>query len=157
MRRLFWYITYMIKGSLNRTGKTQRAYLKYLKTNPPSDKCPLCSFDDHPEQIVKKYKLFKVVTNIFGYDMWDNLGVVDHLMIVPNRHVIGVGEFDAAEREEHFSTVSEYEKQGYSMYQRAPTNVGKSIPHQHSHLLKLDDKPKNVVLYVRSPHLTLFK
>lgn len=145
----------MIKGPITRKRQNQKEYLKYLQQHPKTKACVFCTIHSRPEEIVATFTFFYVAIAIAKYDMWDNLGVEEHLMIIPKRHLIGVDEFNPEESQQFFSIISEYEKEGFSLYQRAPTNMGKSVMHQHSHLLRLDNNPKKFVIYLNNPHINI--
>ncbi len=97
-----------------------------------------------------------VVCNIFPYDVWDTSTVKDHLMIVPKRHVDSVSHFKRTEQTEFMALLGKYEAKGYSVYARAPTNKMKSVTHQHTHLIKLGPKVRNL-LYIEKPRLLIAK
>lgn len=94
-----------------------------------------------------------MVDNLFPYEIWDGHQVADHLMITPKRHVEGMAEFDAAERQEVIELLAKYEAQGYSIYARAPLNKQKTVPHQHTHLIKLHGRPKRFQVACKKPYV----
>ena len=47
--------------------------------------------------------------------------------------------------------IDEYEEKGYSFYARALHSTVRSEPHQHTHLMKLDQKKRNFLLMIRRP------
>ncbi len=147
----------MINGPIVRNRQHQKQYLRYLKQHTPQDGCVFCTFSSRPEEIISEYPLFYVAATLFKYDMWDGLGVVKHFMIVPKRHIIGISDFTEDEVLEFHSISGDYERLGYSLYQRAPANFSKSVAHQHSHIILLDEKPKKFVVYVGKPHISLYK
>lgn len=98
---------------------------------------------------------FKVIRNIFGYDVWDSCGISDQIMLVPKRHIVGVAELRPAEKTDYINQLIKYEKQGYSIYARAPSAITKSVIHQHTHFIKLDNKRKKALLYLKKPHVLL--
>lgn len=128
-----------------------------MKTKPKTAECTFCDFSNLPNEIIEESNLFWVVENLFKYDFWDSCGVEEHLMIVPKRHVIGISEFNKKEQDEYFKVVSKYENHGYSLYARAPSDITKSVLHQHSHFIKLDRKPKRFVVYAGKPHINIYK
>lgn len=144
----------MQTGPIVRKRKNEKQYIQHRagKTN----ECDFCEFDISMDQVRKEYKHFWIVKNLFSYDMWDQLDVVEHLMIVPKRHVDSIAHFLDAESKEYFKTLAEYEQEGYSMYARAPQNISKSVTHQHTHLIKLGNKKKKAVFYIKKPHIVLY-
>lgn len=119
--------------------------------------CDFCQFHVGDGQVVSESTLFWVVKNIFAYSVWDDMAVIDHLMIVPKRHIVGMHDFTTDERADYFEVMTQYEEQGYSLYARAPKNIAKSVVHQHSHLIKLGNKTKKFMLYIRKPHVLVSK
>ena len=95
-----------------------------------------------------------IIKNIFPYDIWDDQGVLDHLMVIPKRHIESIGDFNEKELMEYSKIAGQYDKSGYSIYARSFSNSIKSIPHQHTHFIKLDGKHikalfllKNIIYY----------
>ena len=89
--------------------------------------------------------------------MWDHRRVLDHKMLTPKRHLVGSNDFNEVEVKEFIAEIFEYEKKGYSIYTRAPYSTAKSIPHQHTHLIKLGKPVEKFGLFVQKPHINFFK
>ena len=140
-------------GPSSRTRKAHKVYIDHLTTKEPG--CTFCAFTKNDHQVIKSYRSFWLVKNIFPYDNWDDNRVVDHLMIVPKRHLISLSELSTAEGNNLLKIIGEYEHQGYSLYARAPQNIAKSVLHQHSHLIKLGSQRKKFKLYIRKPHIMI--
>ena len=85
-----------------------------------------------------------VIRNRFPYTLWDGSPVVDHLMIVPKRHIEAAGNFTYEEQQEWSSYALQYEADNYSVYARSAGNGAKSIVHQHTHLIKVGARPKKL-------------
>lgn len=147
----------MIKGPLVRTRSSQLKYLKTIKSRTSTGNCAFCNFSVGDGETKKEYTHFYVTINLFPYDQWDGHQVIEHLMIVPKRHIEGLHEYSAQEKDEYLEIVGSYEQQGYSLYSRAPTDHTKSVLHQHSHLIKLSKKQYKFVLFSSKPHITLYK
>jgi ATP adenylyltransferase len=145
----------MQAGPTTRKRSSQKQYLSYLKSLKKS-KCEFCSFSKKSPQLIEDLSLFFVVKNIFGYDVWDGCSVNDHLMIVPKRHVDSIGHFTKKEALEYVNVLQKYESMGYSIYSRAAENVTKSIAHQHTHFIKLDNQRKKALFYLRKPHIMVY-
>ncbi len=135
-----------------RTRRTEITYIKHRRNNKNVG-CPFCRFEVNDNQVVHEGKEFWIVKNIFPYDLWENLEVLDHLMIVPKRHVDSLHHFTPTELEEYTMTLAKYDKQGYSTYGRTSKNVAKTIAHQHTHLLKLGDRPAKALFFLRKPYI----
>jgi diadenosine tetraphosphate (Ap4A) HIT family hydrolase len=123
-----------------------------------NDTCVFCAFKDiNKGQVLRTEKYFWVVINIFPYNVWDHLPVKDHLMIIPRRHTDAIHHFTVEEQAEYAKLLTEYDNEGYSVYARASTNIFKTITHQHTHLLRLGNKPKSFLLYLHKPYIALHR
>jgi ATP adenylyltransferase len=111
-------------------------YINYLKTLNPSI-CPFCKNIDH--QVIRELEDFRIVKNFFPYDLWDQCKVLDHIMIIPRRHINGIKELNEKEVKEYFKILSEYEDLQYYTYTRAVSSKLKSVAHLHTHLIRIDD------------------
>ena len=69
-----------------RKPKNQKLYAKHTAKAKASKDCQFCELHEGSDQVVKIYKHFMVIYNIFPYDNWDARNVLDHLMIVPVVH-----------------------------------------------------------------------
>lgn len=141
-------------GPMTRKPKNEAVYQAYKKT-VKSDSCAFCKFNSKSPQQIKEFEHFRLVHNQFGYDIWEGCNVREQYMIVPKRHLLSMSEMNPAERTEYVDLVCAYESEGYSLYTRSPDNITKSVPHLHTHLLKLDKKRVGIALYVRKPHILI--
>lgn len=122
-----------------RSTKEQYEYMR--KTNEDKGKgCPFCGMNEGHPQFVRETTHLKVIKNRRPYSLWDDQGVVDHLMIVPKQHTSKLGTLNHEAANEFIALIDEYEEKGYSFYARALHSTVRSEPHQHTHLMKLDDK-----------------
>lgn len=96
-----------------------------------------------------------VVRNLTQYDLWEGHAVKDHLLVVPKRHVENINGLTDPERLDIMAVAAEYESQGYNVYARGVGFVNKSVKHQHTHLIKVDNKRPLLTLFVRKPYLLL--
>jgi diadenosine tetraphosphate (Ap4A) HIT family hydrolase len=141
--------------------RSRKSTLKYNpdKTRESLQKldklCPFCSLPS--EQIVKRYKDFLVVKNLYGYQFWEFMDVTEHLMIIPKRHIQSIVELSKTEKQELIDIMGEWEDSGYNVYLREKESAMKSVPHQHSHLIKTKNKVAKFALYIRRPYLVVKK
>jgi ATP adenylyltransferase len=142
-------------GPIGRTRHTERAYKHYRKHK--EDKCDFCHFSADSPEVIAEYPLFWHVVNKFGYAVWDGCRVVEHSMIVPKRHVVSLSEFTPEEALEYFALTSEFEGDGNSLYSRSDKQVTKSVPHQHTHIIRLDGKKLKSLVYNHSPHILNYR
>jgi len=119
--------------------KVMQGYEKFLK-NPTNNYCRFCK--PKKSDIEKIYKHWWVFNLIAPYEMWDELKVTDHLMVVPKKHYTAVGEAKVEEFIELQSIFLEFEKQNYNIYWRAQDSCKKSVEHLHIHLIKTDNNEK---------------
>lgn len=139
-----------------RKRKNEHVYSQYRRT-AQSNLCAFCEFTSSTERVVAEHKNFWLVRNIYGYDIWENLDVIEHLMLIPKQHLVSLSSLNPAAQREYGTLLSSYESKGYSMYIRAATNAAKSVSHQHTHLLKLDTKMKKFYMFLRKPYMLWYK
>lgn len=140
-----------------RTRKAQKTYNQYLKTTPKTDHCEFCNILEHRENLLHETKSFMIIKNKFPYSQWDDQGVSEHLMIVPKKHTDTISSFTKSESVEFIDLLGSYEARDYDIAARAPKSNRKSIRHQHTHLIKLDRKTKNFMVFVKKPYLRIQK
>ncbi len=116
-----------------------------------SSNCPFCKKGQ--VKVIESGKDFRIVKNTYGYSYWEFMDVVDHLMIVPKRHVENMSDFSDKECAEVVRFMAKYEKLGYNVYAREKYNVIKSVPHQHTHLIKTTNKKSSFFIYIRRPYI----
>lgn len=122
---------------LKRTKAVDEKYAKYRKEHGGS--CDFCEIGtlNSINNIVKEHKHFWIIKNAFPYSVWDNEPVVDHLLIVPKKHVINVSDLTKNQRNSLMKIINKYDKLDYSFMERCANNKEKSMPHQHTHLIKV--------------------
>jgi len=121
---------------------------KLHKVDPNA--CPFC--DPSTIAIEKQAEHIMVVRNLFPYQYWEFLDVSDHLMLVPKRHVTSLQQFTDEEKIEFVQMLADYEALGYNVYARAPGSTMKTIPHQHTHLIKTENKRAKAVVFFDKPY-----
>jgi len=135
--------------SATRSRQEDLIYKAHLARQPKG--CSFCAIKKGDAQYIDSTKSFKVIRNIFPYSIWDGQAVADHLMVVPKKHTESLGGLNAAQSSEFIKLIDRYEKQGYNIYARAPQSEIKSIPHQHTHLIKTKGAPKKLLFLMRKP------
>lgn len=99
-----------------------------------------------------------VIPNRVFYDIFEGRRVIDHLMITPKRHVETLKDFTKEEKVEMMDIAGEYEAKGYNVYARGMGSITRSVKHQHTHLLKIDnDRKAKLYLYIGKPYLVIHK
>jgi ATP adenylyltransferase len=112
--------------------------------------CPFCELDDRP--VHKDGEAMRVVPNKHPYEYWDKRGVIEHLLLIPKRHVESLSELTDKEKVEAIELMSEYESAGYSVYWRSKTNGERTVPHQHTHLIKVNNVSPHLSIYSEKPY-----
>ncbi len=139
-----------------RSRKDEGAYSSWREANKSSE-CLFCEVKPGHDQHIKSFNHFNLVRNIFPYSLWDSMGVEEHILLSPFRHVDSISDFYQSEGEEFLRVISDYESRGYSVYFRAKGSNAKSITHQHAHLIKLNDKKKKLIFYLARPFVRIAK
>jgi diadenosine tetraphosphate (Ap4A) HIT family hydrolase len=139
-------------STLHRSRKGELTYRKYLKNHVHAKKiCVFCEIEKNGDEVIKKYPFFMVITNAFPYTIWDSTMVAEHLMVVPRRHIESMSKFTKEEIAEYHKITSEYENNGWDIYTRGVSATMKSIPHQHTHLIKSTGQKIKGLVYVETP------
>ncbi|MDO4712565.1 MAG: HIT domain-containing protein [Candidatus Saccharibacteria bacterium] len=147
----------MRSGPMVRSRAAEKRYLEQRRM-VCLDGCAFCDLvKKGGDQVVKKTKHCLIVKNIFSYDIWDGCGVVEHLMVIPQQHTASLADLSHEERVDYMDQLAQFEAQNYSLYARSPGNITKSVTHQHMHLIKIDNKRKKFLFYLRKPHVLFSK
>jgi diadenosine tetraphosphate (Ap4A) HIT family hydrolase len=78
-------------------------------------------------------------------------------MVIPKKHTDTLADLSEREALEYVKLISSYEANGYNVYARAPSSKTKSIVHQHTHLIKPDEKSIKFLMYIKTPHVRIVK
>jgi diadenosine tetraphosphate (Ap4A) HIT family hydrolase len=138
-----------------------RSSEKTSNTGKYPDKCPLCHLTDpklnpRPRTIFKETEHYYVLNALYPYDLWEFREVVDHLMVIPKRHVGSLGEMTPEERAAIMDVFCEYEAKDYNVYARPTVSTQRTIPkHQHTHLIKTSNDRARAALYLKNPYFLL--
>ena len=127
----------------SRTPEVQAAYdlrreilRNHYGDTPP---CPFCATDER--EVIEEVTAIQVVRNDFPYDYFDGKHVVQHLMIVPRRHIGLLQDFQPDEEHEYWQLMTRYHKNGYSSFTRSAIDTARSVPdHLHTHLFFYGDE-----------------
>ena len=138
----------------HRSRKETVEYNRYAKKN---NGCQFCQFVSHESPVIGETEYFWIVKNIFPYSLWDEMKVSDHLMAVPKQHTDSLVNLSKEAAVDYVEVIGSYEKDGYSIYARSPSNKLKSVVHQHTHLIQTEMKRRKFLLYVRKPYMRISK
>ncbi len=140
-----------------RSRKQEKKYSRYKKNVAHNEGCDFCQIDESFQHHVRNTKSFKIFQNIFPYSVWDDQDVQEHLLMAPKRHIDTLGDLDANEAVEYVNLIASYETQGYNIYMRPPQSEVKTVPHQHTHLIKPLPKTHNMLFVLRKPYIRIAK
>lgn len=127
--------------------KTHKRYHSF----PKIDGCHFCG--EHAKiESLRETEHARIVPNRVFYDLWELRRVIDHLMIIPKRHVRSLQELTEAERLDVMALMAEYEAAGYNVYARALSSKQRSVAHQHTHLIKTVDKQAHGSFFIKKPY-----
>ncbi len=115
--------------------------------------CPFCSVSSVNENILQETKHFFVICNVLPYDLWDSQKIQSHLMVIPKKHTVKLGNIGSSAAIEYIELVDKYESLGYDIYARSPLSLMKTVEHQHTHLLKPHGKRRRFLFFIRKPYI----
>jgi diadenosine tetraphosphate (Ap4A) HIT family hydrolase len=139
-----------------RTRKELLRYLKHLRQKDPST-CDFCGITKDSPRVIEQTKSFQIIHNDYPYSLWDAQGVIDHLMIVPIKHIDDLGAMTKDEKIEFVDLLTKYDDKGYNIYARALSSAVRTIGHQHTHLIKTTGKIKSFFLMFKKPFFRIVK
>lgn len=135
--------------------KTIQTYKKLNKADKQQSVCTFCNEIDGPN-IIAQNDTMAIIANRVSYDLFEGRRVIDHLMIIPKRHVETLAEFTDQEKIDQMNFNGEYEGKGYNVYARGVGSVTRSVKHQHTHLIKVRDHRKaKLLVYIEKPHILI--
>ena len=100
-------------------------YNEFL-ANALQDDCPFCNIPK--EYILEKGKYFTVILARAPY-------IQDHLLIVPNRHLIFLQEMTKSELSSLMNLINKWTKKLEKIHKETSVLLRKSIDHLHFHLI----------------------
>jgi diadenosine tetraphosphate (Ap4A) HIT family hydrolase len=134
--------------------KTKNNYKKHNAADAIHNECGFCR-GDRQSRIVHENKTMFVIPNRVSYDMFEGRKVTDHVMVIPKRHHEDIQSFNDQEKIDAMAIIGDYEARGYNLYARGVGSPTRSVKHQHTHLIKLVEKPSNVIIFARKPYFLL--
>jgi len=123
---------------------------KYINI-PQSGECPFCE-EAIEQRIIRSFKYSFLVHNLVGLDIWELSDVVEHLLLIPKRHVASLSDLSKPEAAELMKIMGEYENKDYNVYARSINSTIRSVRHQHTHLIKVDQKEAKFFFYLKKPY-----
>ena len=117
--------------------------------------CPFCDPAEISYRLQFETEHTYVIPNQTPYEIWEHHQVLDHLMVVPKRHVTGLADMTDEELLDIARVYGHYEAKGYSVYARAASNPRRSVDHLHTHLIKIAAKPLKLSLLLTKPYVMI--
>jgi ATP adenylyltransferase len=134
--------------------KTRQVYKKH-NANDHSSRfdCPFPFCTEEAKQpILYENETMFIIANRVSYDVFEGRDVQDHLMVIPKRHVETLDKLTEQEKIDLMTIAGEYEVRGYNIYARGMGSVSRSVKHQHTHLIKLNNKKPRVYFFWNKPY-----
>ena len=131
------------------TRKVRKSYRKIPKLSV----CAFCDPHHQVKRIVLETTHAFVIENMVHYSQWEMRKVMDHLMVIPKKHVTHLQQLSKDEQSDIIDLIASYESKGYDIFARSPDSQSRSVPHQHTHLIKTDRKIGRALLFLRKPHI----
>lgn len=132
--------------------RTRRNNKLYEKQRVEKNGCPFCDPSEIDYRLVGQSEHAYIIPNKAPYDVWEHHKVIDNLMVIPKRHVSHTGDLTDEELLDLMRLISKYEADGYNVYARTGSSYRRSQEHQHTHLIKIDNKPPRVSVVVTKPY-----
>jgi diadenosine tetraphosphate (Ap4A) HIT family hydrolase len=138
---------------------TVQRYAKLNKDDKSLQECTFCHEYKTKANVIFENETMFVIPNRVPYDMFEGQRVTDHFMVIPKRHVEAIKGFTEQEIRDQMTVLGAYEKKGYDVYARGVGNIARSVKHQHTHLIKGDNKRKlpRFLLFISKPYLLISK
>lgn len=131
-----------------------RKTIKKYHARQNASECPFCAVATRAEAVQETSTTY-IVPNLTHYDVWEGHDVLDHLIVVPKRHVKSMKELTEAERLEIVDLIADYEERDYSAYARGVGTVTRSVEHQHTHLIKTSHKRPRFAMFIHKPYFLI--
>jgi len=132
-----------------RSRKNQKFYEK--RQQKPG--CPFCDPKEISYRLLEETEHAYVIPNLPAYEVWEQHKVIANLMIIPKRHVPHLSELTDAELLDVSRIAARYEAEGYSVYARGNNSPRRTVAHQHTHLIKIDQKSPRMHFYASKPYI----
>lgn len=132
--------------------KTKIVYKKHNAADIVRNDCGFCRNETRSRVLYENKTMF-VIPNRVSYDMFEGRRVIDHVMVIPKEHHESFAVFNDQEKIDAMTIIADYESRGYNVYARGVGSPSRSVKHQHTHLIKLTEKPSNLIIYARKPYL----
>lgn len=139
--------------------RTVQSYNKMKREDLREGDCsfPFCRTSNTSQPSVIETATMYVIENRTAYDIFEGRRVLEHLMLLPKRHVETLRDFTDQEKIEYATVVGEYEAKGYNIYSRGVGSITRSMSHVHTHMIQMQNKRSRLLLYIAKPYYLFFK
>ena len=133
--------------------KTRKVYTKRNKDDETAAiVCTLCNAVN-AERSIAENEAAVVVRNRVAYDVFEGYRTTgEHYMVLPKKHRESFNECTDEEKLGMMNLIAQFENVGFNIYARGKGNPNRSQPHQHTHLIRLVDKPARFTMYIGKPY-----
>jgi diadenosine tetraphosphate (Ap4A) HIT family hydrolase len=135
--------------------KTRQKYRKLNSADKKTETCTFCSELEIGTNTISENETMFVIPNRVSYDVFEGRGVTEHYMVIPKRHVETITDFSDQEKIDQMTIIGKYEAIGFNVYARGVGSVTRSVKHQHTHLIKADNKRTRLFMYAAKPHFVV--
>ena len=135
--------------------RTRRHNKQYEKQKKSTNVCPFCDPSEIDYRLIEQTDHTYVIPNKHPYDVWEHHRVLDNLMVIPKRHVAHLGDLTDEELIDVMRVVARYEEAGYNIYARTSGSARRSQVHQHTNLIKINNREPKVSLVIRKPYFLI--
>ncbi len=136
---------YNFMKQIYRTDEMMVRYDEYYRQYKPSENCAFC--DRKNRKLISNNKdeeYLYVAENDFKFSFWDMQEVVDHLLIIPVRHISCMSKMNNQELDQYLHLIEKYSKLGYDIFIKSSLSEAKTMEHLHIHLIKTKGKNLNL-------------
>lgn len=130
----------------------RRNHKQYLNQIKKPGGCQFCDPAEIDYRLIEQTEHVNVIPHHIPYDVWEHHKVLECLMVIPKRHVSSFGQMKDEETLDLIKLIARYEKNGYNVYARASNSPRRSQGHQHTHLIKIDDKEPRFTALLTKPY-----
>lgn len=131
--------------------KKRKTYARLRKQDEKRNDCSFCD-SSAIEEVIEETDHFSIIANRTPYDYFEGRKVSEHYMVLPKRHLETLDDFNDTERLEFAKIIGKYEKNGFDIYSRGVGSVGRSVLHQHTHLIKNSNIPTKLYIFIQKPY-----
>jgi diadenosine tetraphosphate (Ap4A) HIT family hydrolase len=124
-------------------------------SQPKPVTCDFCNAEEMNPRIIFESEYCFVIANRVFYDVWELRNVTDHLLVIPKEHAMTLSDLSPKARLDIMNVFALYEAQHYNIYARSPASSTRSVVHQHTHLIKADNRIGRGAVMIKKPYVLI--